>query len=238
VERVLEVRSIYERALGPEEFARLHPRIQRRFGFSSRDRIGQVGRGVMEEVWRGPWWTVPFLMLGSWRRILVPSRGRDVPFTIENYAYVDGFGRETVTWARRMRFGGRRPVRAFDATMVWSERRGRVVDYLGTHQHLAVDISLAVDSSGGGGGLRLRSGEQRFYEGPVAFRFPSLLTGIAEVHEWWSAEEERFRIEVRVENRRFGLLFGYRGWFEVEEVECPPELVPRDVLPRREERRE
>ena len=229
------MRSIYERALGSDEFARLHPRIQRRFGFSSRDGTAQVGRGVMEEVWRGPWWTVPFLLLGSWRRILVPARGRDVPFTIENYAYLDGFGRETVTWARRMQLGSR--MRSFDATMIWSERRGRVVDYLGTHQHLAVDISLTVDPDGGGG-LRLRSGEQRFYEGPVAFRFPWLLTGVAEVHEWWSEPEGRFRIEVGVFNRRFGPLFGYRGWFDVEERECPPERVPSDVRPRREEHRE
>ena len=39
----------------------------------------------------------------------------------------------------------------------------------GTHQHLAVDIDLSVDPRGG---LRLRSGEQRFYEGIVGFRFP------------------------------------------------------------------
>jgi hypothetical protein len=99
-----------------------------------------------------------------------------------------------------------------------------------------VDIALSIDADGGG--LLLRSGAQRFYEGPVAFRFPALFTGVAEVHEWWSEAEGRFRIEVAVANRRFGPLFGYRGWFEVEEVSCPPERIPRDVLPRREERRE
>lgn len=50
--------------------------------------------------------------------------------------------------------------------MIYSEDRGCIVDYLGTHQHLAVDITLSVAANGG---LRLRSGEQRFYEGPVAF---------------------------------------------------------------------
>lgn len=88
--------SIYQRALGAD-FERLHPRIQRRFGMPSADGIAQIGRGVMEEVWRGPLWTVPFLALGAWRRIMFPSRGRDIPFTISNYADRDGFGRETVT---------------------------------------------------------------------------------------------------------------------------------------------
>ena len=88
--------SIFRRALGAD-FDRLHPEIQRRFGFSSADGVASIGEGVMEELWRGPAFTVPFLVLGTWRRIMFPDRGHDVPFRIENYAYVDGFGRETVT---------------------------------------------------------------------------------------------------------------------------------------------
>src|SRR5262245_11982790 len=91
--------SIYRRALGAE-FERLHPEIRRRFGFSSADRTAAVGRGVMEEVWHGPLFTLPFLAFGMWRHIMFPCRGRNVPFRIENYAYVDSFGRETVTWIR------------------------------------------------------------------------------------------------------------------------------------------
>jgi hypothetical protein len=223
--------SIYQRALGAD-FERLHPRVQRRFGISSADGVAQIGRGIMEEVWRGPLWTVPFLAFGAWRRIMFPSRGRDIPFTISNYAYCDAFGRETVTWARRFWTRERR-MRPFDATMIYSEQRGRIVDYLGTHQHLAVDIDLEVDPRGG---LRLRSGEQRFYEGPVAFDFPPAASGQADVHEYWDEAEHRFRISVSVANPRFGPLFGYRGWFEVEERRGSD--VPDDVRPRREERRE
>lgn len=74
--------------------------IQRRFGFSSGDGTASIGRGVMEEVWRGLPYTLPFLYVGTWRRIMFPETGRDIPFTIENYAFVDEFGRETVTWIR------------------------------------------------------------------------------------------------------------------------------------------
>jgi hypothetical protein len=56
-------------------------------------------------------------------------------------------GRETVTWVRTFEFGARR--RRFDATMIYSEERKKVVDYLGTHQHLAVDIDLSVAPNGG-----------------------------------------------------------------------------------------
>ena len=199
--------SIYRTALG-DDFDRLHPRMQWRFGFSATDETCQVGTGIMDEVWRGPWWTLPFLLLGSTRRVLFPSRGNHVPFTIANYAYLDRYGRETVTWSRRFTFARR--VRSFDATMIHSKSRDTIVDYLGTHQHLAVDLHCSVDDDGG---MCIRSSEQRFYEGPIAFPFPLILSGVAEVKEWWDETIQSFRIEVHVANRLLGPLFGYRGSF-------------------------
>jgi hypothetical protein len=225
------VTSIYQRVLG-SDFQRLHPMIQRRFGFSSGDGIASIGRGVMEEVWRGLPYTLPFLYVGTWRRIMFPETGKDIPFTIENYAFVDEFGRETVTWVRTFESSRRR---RFDAYMIFSEERNRVVDFLGTHEHLAVDIDLRVDEQGG---LRLRSGEQRFYEGKIAFRFPMLFSGIADVHEWYDDEAQCFRIVVDVRNRIWGRLFGYRGRFQVVWKSVRQGEIPLDLLPRRQERRE
>ena len=224
--------SIFQQALGAD-FNRLHPQLRWRFGFSSGDGVSQIGRGVMDEVWRGRWWTLPFLLLGSTRRVLFPSRGRGVPFTIENYAYVDDFGRETITFARRFRT--RRKIRAFDATMIMSEQRGTIVDYLGTHQHLAVVLHCSVDD---GGALCLRSSAQRFYEGPIGFRFPLLFSGGANVREWWDDRTQRFNIAVDVRNHYFGRLFGYRGSFTVTQRPCTRDEIPIDVLPVRHERRE
>lgn len=223
--------SIYQRVLG-RDFERLHPQIQRRFGFSSADGMASVGRGVMEEIWCGRFYTVPFLYVGTWRRIMFPEVGRDIPFTIENYAFVDQFGRETVTWVRT--FESRRQ-RRFDAYMIYSEQRGKIVDYLGSHEHLAVDIELSVDAEGG---LCLRSGEQRFYEALVGFRFPMAFSGIAEVREWYDEEVNRFRISVDVRNRIWGRLFGYRGSFVVEWRSVEAGQVPAHLLPVRQERRE
>jgi hypothetical protein len=224
--------SIYQRALG-DDFERLHPRIRERFGASSADRISQIGRGSMDAVWRGRPYTLPFLCLGMWRRIMFPSRGVDVPFTVENYFYIDSFGRETVAWIRNFRFphGPRR----FDAYMIWSEERGCVVDYLGTHQHLAVDIHLEIDQETRG--LRLRSGEQRFYERRVGLRFPMAFSGYADVCEWFDDDAARYRIDVRVANPRWGQLFGYRGSFDVVRLDARSG-VPPYAVPRREEARE
>ena len=223
--------SIYQRALGGD-FARLHPKIQARFGFSSEDHITAIGRGVMDEIWHGPFWTLPFLSVGSWRSIMFPERGRNVPFSIENHAYRDSFGRETVTWIRR--FAGRKP-RRFDAYMIFSDARNRIVDYLGTHQHLAVDLDLSVDERGG---LRIRSGAQRLYEGRIAFEFPLIFSGVANVCEWFDDSANRYRIEIDVHNRYWGRLFGYRGSFDVEYRPIGAAEILPGIRPKREERRE
>ncbi|WP_067438859.1 DUF4166 domain-containing protein [Nocardioides jensenii] len=219
--------SIFQHALG-DRFHDLHPQLQRRFGFSSADGVACVGRGTMDTVWRGGPHTVPFLRLGTSRNILFPETGVDVPFVIENYAYVDGFGRETVTFVRTFDVApGRR--RRFDATMVHSESRGRVVDYLGTHQHVAVDLDLGVDDRGG---LTIRSGAQRFHTALAGIALPQGLSGVAEVHERYDEERERFLISVNVRSPWAGPIFGYTGSFTAHFVETRD--VPAAVKPFRE----
>jgi hypothetical protein len=163
---------------------------------------------------------------------MFPETGRRVPFTIENYAFIDRFGRETVSWVRTF---ASQPARRFDAYMVYSERRGRIVDYLGSHEHLAVDIDMSVDDEGG---LRLRSGAQRFYEGLIGFSFPMLFSGIADVREWYDEQSGCFRITVDVRNRVWGPLFGYRGHFDVEWRTVVAGAVPEHIRPQRQEARE
>ena len=163
----------------------------------------------MDEVWRGRFWTVPFLYVGAWRRIMFPEVGRDIPFTIENYAFVDDFGRETVSLIRTFDSTKRR---RFDAYMIYSEERGRIVDYLGSHEHLAVDLDLSVDPDGG---LRLRSGDQRLLRGPDRVPLPARCS---------AASGRRPRVVRRRagplpdHGRRAepacGRLFGYSGTFD------------------------
>lgn len=214
---------MFERAMGAD-FARLHPMLQRRFGVGLDAGYASVGRGTMTRIRRGPWWTVPFLQIGRIRNILVPDVGENVPFTVENYPYRDDLGRETVTFVREYDIRGTR--RRFDATMIWSPERRIIVDYLGTHQHLAVDLALTAETDGS---LHLISGAQRFYEGPVGFRFPMLFSGRADLRESFDDEAGVFRIRLEVRNRIFGFLFGYEGEFTCEfpdATDAPARLKP------------
>jgi hypothetical protein len=97
---------------------------------------------------------------------------------------------------------------------------------------MRAQVHLSVDEQTRG--LRLRSGEQRFYERRARFRFPMTSSGYADVCE---CESERFRIQVEVRNPRWGRLFGYRGSFTVERIAEFGE-VPPGIKPIREERRE
>ena len=222
--------SIYQQVLG-SDFSKLHPQIQRRFALHSESGIAAIGTGVMERLWHGAPYTLPFLYLGAWRSIMFPEQGRDVPFTIQNYAYRDPLGRETVTWVRTFAAAKQR---RFDAYMIYSQERRCIVDYMGTHQHLAVDLELTVAPNGG---MKLRSGGQRFYEGPLAFPFPLFFSGIADVCEWYDDKDQCFRIEMSTANRTWGPLFGYAGRFQVEWRPVTPGTVPLEILPRRVEAR-
>lgn len=223
--------SIYEQALG-KEFQKLHPRIRERFGFNSKDGVASIGQGAMERIWYSKWAMLP-LYVGTLRHIMFPQGGKGIPFTIANYAYQDTFGRETVTWCRTFRFPN--TIRKFDATMIYSQKRQAVVDYLGTKQHLAVDLDITALANGG---IKIRSGDQRFYEGRLQFRFPPSLTGIAEVSEWYDELEETYKISVDVNNPLLGPIFRYRGKFQARFVDVDCKSIPLEVRPLREERRE
>lgn len=225
------MRSIYEQVLGAD-FNKLHPRIQQRFGFSSQDRSASIGHGVMKRIWYNKLVTLP-LFIGTFRHIMFPQGGKNIPFSIENFAYIDRFGRETVTWIRKFKFP--RTIRHFDATMVYSGEREVIVDYLGNKQHLAVDLDISATPNGG---IRIRSGEQRFYEGRLQFRFPRLFTGCAEVCEWYDDDEACYKITVDVRNPIFGQIFRYEGSFQAAFIAVDPEAIPVGIQPLREEKRE
>lgn len=225
--------SIFELALG-NDFHRLHPMLQKRFGVDTEAGYACVGRGTFSDVRRGAWWTVPFLQLGAYRNILFPDQGNNIPFTIENYPYIDGFGRPTVTFVRTLELSNSKR-RRFDATMVHSNHTGGIVDYLGTHQHLATDLALEVMADGS---LHLQSGAQRFYEGFTTFEFPALCTGTADLYESFDDARGVFTIQMQVRNPLLGFLFGYRGEFTCTYPALQDGGIPEHLKPVREECRE
>jgi hypothetical protein len=225
------VTSIFQSAMGAG-FDRLHPRLAERFSVGLHTGLACVATGVMSRVWHGSGLTVPFLHLGVSRHILFPEQGRDIPFTVENWPYRDRLGRETITFNRTFELPGRR--RRFDATMVFDHSTRRLVDYLGTHQHLAAELSFDPD---GRGGLVIRSGEQRFRMHAVDVQVPAPLTGRAEVRERFDDGDGRFHIAVRVTNRWLGPLFGYHGSFTCRYLDIGQAPAPACAKPLVEEGR-
>ncbi|NEB06049.1 DUF4166 domain-containing protein [Streptomyces sp. SID13726] len=223
--------SIFRTAMGPA-FDRLHPQLQRRFSVGLVSGEACTGHGVMDRVWHGRAFVKPFLALGATRNILVPRAGRGVPFVIENVPYLDSFGRETVTFVRTFQLPGR--PRRFDAQMVLGPKGDRVLDYLGTHQHLASDLHFHAEPDGS---LLIRSGEHRFREGAVDVRVPELAGATAEVRESYDEGADRFCIQVRVVNRYFGPLFGYEGSFRATYSDVAACGVRPGLRPVREEAR-
>lgn len=223
--------SIFRTAMGAD-FDRLHPELRRRFSVGLAGGEACTGHGVMDRVWHGRGFVKPFLALGGTRNILVPRAGRNVPFMIENVPYADTFGRETVSFVRTFDLPGRS--RRFDAQMVLSPKGDRVLDYLGTHQHLASDLHLRAEPDGS---LLIRSGEHRFREGPVDVRVPELIGADAQVRESFDDSTGRFHIQVRVVNRHFGPLFGYEGSFRATYTDIRTRGVRPGVRPVREEAR-
>ena len=223
--------SMFRTVLG-ESFDRLHPQLRRRFSVGLASGEACTGRGVMERVWHGPAFVKPFLALGTTRNILVPEAGRNIPFVIENVPYADSYGRETVTFVRTFDLPGRS--RRFDAQMVLSPKGDRILDYLGTHQHLASELHFHAEPDGS---LLIRSGEHRFREGPVDVRVPELAGAAAEVRESYDDRVGRFRIQVGVVNRYFGPLFGYQGSFEASYGDVRRRGVRPGLRPVREEPR-
>ncbi|CCK27383.1 hypothetical protein BN159_3004 [Streptomyces davaonensis JCM 4913] len=223
--------SIFRTVMGAD-FDRLHPQLQRRFSVGLASGEACTGLGVMDRIWHGGAFVKPFLALGTTRNILVPREGRQVPFVIENVPYTDSYGRETVTFVRTFDLPGR--PRRFDAQMVLSPQGDRVLDYLGTHQHLATDLYFGAEPDGS---LLIRSGEHRFREGVVDVRVPELIGATAEVRESYDDATDRFRIQVRVVNRYFGPLFGYEGSFRASYTDIRRCGVRPGLRPVREEAR-
>jgi len=79
------------------------------------------------------------------------------------------------------------------------------------------------------GGRRLRSGEQRFYEGMLGLRFPPVLTESPPFSIGLTMTTGKIHIDVHVSNARFGPFFGYTDSFDVEWLQTA--ATPPDILP-------
>lgn len=220
--------SIFERSMG-EGFARLHPAIRRRFAICSGGGIASIGQGVMD-IWVHPMARFPVLRLAARRHAALDRGGLQIPFTIENYAYIDAAGRDTYATIRSFQFPDR--VRRFDTSTVYREDTETLRDLMGTHQQLAVDLQVEAAANGG---IILRTGIQRLCTPLGIVRLPFPMSGHA--WEWVEPSGGTHHIEVEVHMPPFGKMISYRGQFTAETVSIASQAIPDYAYPRRVESR-
>jgi hypothetical protein len=162
---------------------------------------------------------------------MFPETGENIPFNIQNYAYLDPIGRETVTWIRT--FPGPRRGVSTPICFIVSNAPASSITWVRTNTSrwdIDLQARLTVVCS-------CAPAHQRFYEGAIGFSFPMLVSGTADVCEWYDDSERQFRIEVTVTNKTWERLFGYVGRFKVDWPNVLPNQIPPDILPRRIEAR-
>ncbi|SEH48001.1 protein of unknown function [Halobacillus karajensis] len=209
------MKSIYHRALG-EEFHNLHPELQKKYGLTSKQNLMVLGQGRMTEI-RGTHPLLrPFLQMGSKDHLVFAERGRDVPFTLENYVYDDEKGRETVSWIRRFFFPY--AIRGFDAAMRYDEEKESLVDDLGKSGLMQTELDIHVTVEGG---LYMES-KAINVNGGISMTAPT-----TSVYEHYDEEEEAFRIHVHAEHPWLGTLMMYEGTVHTEFLPMTYNNIPK-----------
>ncbi|OAT82447.1 hypothetical protein A6P54_07790 [Bacillus sp. MKU004] len=200
--------TIYKELLGAE-FKKLHPKLQERYMLS----VGKPfqGTGTMSKIETGPAWLKPFLTYAVRRKFLFPESDNDVPFTIKNSCRLMESGETEVYWERSFFF--EEVTRHFNAFMTIDAARGVVKDYLGEPSLFYSDLNLSVSHDGG---LRIRSGSQRFIAGKFEIKLPSLFKGEVAVEEGYDEVSRCYTIKVDIHNKFIGRMMTYEGTFTAQ----------------------
>ncbi|SFK40397.1 protein of unknown function [Halobacillus dabanensis] len=208
------MKSIYHRALG-EQFHRLHPEMQKKYGLTSKQNLMVLGQGRMTEIRGTNPFIRPLLQIGVKDYLIFAERGKDVPFTLENYVYADEQGRETVSWIRRFFFPY--AIRGFDAAMRYDEERKCIVDDLGKSGFVQTELDLHVTAQGG---LYMESKAVNV-DGIL-----SMITPKTSVYEHYDEVEGAFRVHVHAEHPLLGTLLMYEGMVHTEFLPMTYKNIP------------
>ncbi|WP_336967906.1 DUF4166 domain-containing protein, partial [Bacillus cereus] len=93
--------NMYERLLG-DTYKNLHPELQKRYAITEENSF--TGEGKMDEIYGGSFFVKFILKITSKFRMFFSERGEEIPFTIQNIAERDEYGRELVRWNRTFYF--------------------------------------------------------------------------------------------------------------------------------------
>ena len=192
------------------DFNRLHPMLQQRYSLQE----GTIFKasGIMKEIKGGPKWLYPIFRAGIRWKLLFPEHGKDIPFTIQNKAFVSDTGDSQVHWERIFHFGKKK--RYFNALMSLDAKRLIIQDYLGEPHLLYSDLAFHVADEGH---VTIESLGQRLVLGKIELPLPRLFQGLATVTERYDDKQAQFHIHVTVRNPLIGTVFSYEGMFSADD---------------------
>jgi hypothetical protein len=201
--------AIFEKVMG-DDFSRLHPMLQKRYDLPE----GAVFKaaGIMHEIKGGPKWLYPLFRIGTKWKLLFPERGKSIPFSITNTAYIADDGESHVHWERVFYFGNKK--RYFNALMSLDKEQLIIKDYLGEPHVVYADLAFTVIAEGY---LKITSLNQKLVLWKLEIPLPKLFQGLATVTERYVDELECYRISVHVKNPLIRTVFSYEGEFSADE---------------------
>jgi hypothetical protein len=208
---------IYQLAMGGD-FERLQPELQEYFSLVPGQGMYGVGDGVFDVVGCRQRWLKPVLTLTTGEEAFFPEYGEGIPFRIENHAHLDPFGRPSLTARREIFFPGMTRLFHDTTSLIESDGRARLVDFVGRYRRLVTDLDLSVTSNGS---LRGVSGNSRLFLGPLRIPLPGPLDAKAYAQQWWDSAEQKHRIQVKVIQPQAGLVLVYSGRFDYRLVPYP-----------------
>ncbi|MFC7319492.1 DUF4166 domain-containing protein [Halobacillus campisalis] len=213
------MKSIFHLAL-EEKFHQLHPELQKKFGITSQQNIMVLGQGRMTEIRGTPLMLRPFLNIGAKDHVIFGERGKEVPFTLENYAYEDDDGREALSYIRRFFFPY--AIRGFDAAMYYDEQEQAIVDRLGKSSLLSTVMDVDVTKEGG---LLMHSRKTKVLDS-LSIKGPR-----TSLYEHYDEKEQAFRVHVHVEHPIIGTVLMYEGLVHTEILPITSNHIPdRGIL--------
>lgn len=195
----------YEQLLG-EEYHRIHPLLQQRYG----ERMGQTVHvtGTMQVVENGCRLLTPVLALAQPTKFMFADEGYQIPFELTTCSRLQSNGLIAVLWQRTFYF--QRGPRYYNTIMVIDPIKKQAIDYNGKHRLLGSVMDIRVTQQGG---IWMQSQRQFIQLGRQKIWLPSPLRAQGIALETVNASTNELEISVFVWNRNLGGIKRYKGTY-------------------------
>ncbi|WP_227396448.1 DUF4166 domain-containing protein [Jeotgalibacillus aurantiacus] len=199
------MKSMFEKAVG-NSFNRMHPELQKKYALHSESGYMVITEGTMHEIKGGSLLVRKVSILGTKLNFAFPERGDEIPFYMENKAYKDKHGKESMTWKRTFRFPG--TVRYFHDEMKEGEHPDTVDNLTDQWGIVRLPLDLKVTKTGG---MLLTSRTMTVHLFNTIIQIPSFLGVKATVIEEFNKEKDLFDVHIHIYQPLFGTILSYKG---------------------------